>query len=581
MPISEKRISYGKRPKDIHFQLPNSLTKKKVKSPAKAGNFSALRYLARPDEWAIGMGLRVDGRPFDTRGREYVRQVIRDTSDEIIIPKAAQTAFTVTFITRTLHWIKERGWHHLYLLPLKTGAIPFVQARIDPVIDSNEFLRSHFTNVDNRLHKQSVKGISLYIRGTNINRELQEIPVDCEVWDERDRFVEDSLEDAISRMDGSKIKKLTVLSTPTVPGHGVDAEDAWWASDQHRWQVPCPGCGRFQTLNWEENFKLGDTAAECVLECQFCCREISDEERAASNAEGRWVATNLNGDKRGYHINQFNSPTQTLTKIADKYFKGLKDARALRSFHNNALGLPYVAAGDQLTPEILDKCRVPGYSLGGIPDGAVFIGIDVGTPNIHCIAYTLNRYGHRRLWTMKIFQEWGQIDKFLSTLTNFVAVCDAHPEKRAARDLSLKYPGKFWLGFELDRPQTQEIAVWHPLKHKEAGKVVIDRTMAFDSVINQYLNGQVLLPPNARDLGELLERRDYNGFYNHMIQMVRVEEEDAQGRIVARWKKNKNPDHWHHADMFSFIASLRKPSLEISRDVLQMMEKGGNLIGAT
>jgi hypothetical protein len=554
--------------------------KKKGKPQIARGNFTTVRQLARPDEWALGMNLKVDSRPFDTRGREFIIQVIRDTSDEIVIPKAAQMAFTVTFITRTLHWIKERGWHHLYLLPLKTGSKTFVQQRIDTIIDSNEILRNSFSSVDNVLHKQSTDGVALYIRGTNISRELQEIPVDVEVWDERDRFVEDNLEDAMSRMDGSKVKKLTILSTPTVPGHGVDAEDAWWASDQHRWHVPCPGCGRFQNFTWEENFKLGDKSDECVLECSHCRREISDDERGSANAQGRWVATNLDGNKRGYHINQFHSPSQTLVKIADKWFKGQTDAKKLRSFYNNSLGLPYVAAGDQITTEILDKCRVPGLSLGGIPDGAVFLGIDIGT-FIHVMAYTLNRFGQRRLWQMKIFREWGELDNFLQQLTNFVAVCDAHPEKRAARDLSLKYPGKFWLGFELDRPQTQEIAVWHPLKHKEAGKVVIDRTMAFDSVINQYINGNVLLPPNARELGEHMPRRDYNGFYSHMIQMVRVEEEDTQGRTVARWKKNKNDDHWHHADMFSFIASMRKPSLDISSDILSMMEKGGSLIGAS
>lgn len=523
------------------------------------------------------MALKVDGRPFDVKGREFVIPVIRDTSDEIIIPKAAQMAFTVTFITRTLHWLKERGWHHLYLLPLKTGAIPFVQARIDPVIDSNEFLRSAFSNVDNRLHKQTHGGVSLYIRGTNINRELQEIPVDVEVWDERDRFVEDSLEDALARMDGSKVKKLTILSTPTVPGHGVDAESAWWATDQHRWFVPCPGCSRFQTFSWEDNFKLGDRPDECVLECSFCHRDISNDERAEINGKGKWEATNLTGNIRGYHINQFHSPTQTIVKIAEKWFKGQSDARKLRSFFNNSLGIPYVAPGDQLTPEILDKCRVPGHTLGGIPESAVFLGIDVGT-FIHVLAFTLNRFNQRKLWQLKIFREWHELDNFLSTLTNFVAVCDAHPEKRAARDLSIKYHGKLWLGFELDRPQTQEIAVWHPLKTGEAGKCVIDRTMAFDTVINRYLQGNVLLPPNARDLGELMQRRDYNGFYAHMIQMVRVEEEDTQGRTVARWKKNKNPDHWHHADMFAEIACVKRPSLEISRDILNILDKGGNLV---
>lgn len=566
-------------PRKNTSELANLPRKKKRKTPQKGVNFSSVRAMARPDEWAIGMNLRVDGRPFDTRGREFVRQVIRDTSDEIVIPKAAQMAFTITMLTRTLHWVKERGWHHLYLLPLKTGSKTFVQQRIDTIIDSNEILRNTFTSVDNVLHKQSTEGIAIYIRGTNIARELQEIPVDVEVWDERDRFVEDNLEDAMSRMDGSSVKKLTMLSTPTVPGHGVDAEDAWWASDMHRWFVPCPKCNRFQVFSWEENFKLGDRASECAFECSHCKRAISDEERGGLNELGRWEPTNLDGNLRGYHINQFNSPTQTVLKIGQKWFKGQTDAKKLRSFYNNSLGLPYVAAGDKITTTILDKCRVPGYSLGGIPDGAVFLGIDIGNL-IQVMAFTLNRFGQRQLWAMKSFREWYELDNFLGTFTNFMAVCDAHPEKRAARDLSLKYPGKFWLGFELDRPQTQEIAVWHPLKHGEAGKCVIDRTMAFDSTINQYMGGNVLLPPDARELGEEMPRRDYNGFYHQMIQMVRVEEEDTQGRTVARWKKNKNADHWHHADMFAFIASLKKPSLDISRDILTMIEKGGNLVGA-
>jgi hypothetical protein len=541
--------------------------------------FSPVREAARPDEWAINMGLKVDGHPFTLEGREYIRQVIRDTSDEIVIPKAAQTAFTISCLVRTLHWVVVRNWHHLYLLPLKTGAIPFVQARIDPIIDSNEKLRSQFHSVDNRLHKQSQAAINLYIRGTNIERELQEIPVDVEVWDERDRMVEDNLEEARHRMDGSNVKKLMVISTPTVPGHGVDAEDGWWNSDQHRWEVPCPYCSRFQVINFEENLKLGDTANECTIECKFCKRQISDTQRWELNKTGRWVPQNLNGSTRGYHISQFNSSTQPLEKIMTSYYAGQTNARKMRSFHNQSLGQPYVALGDQLTPEILDKCRVPGYTLGGIPDGPVFVGADIGT-HIHVKASTLNRFGHRRLWAMEIFREWGELDNFLGRLTSFVCVIDAHPEKRAARDLSLKYPGKVWLGFELDRPQTQEIAVWHPLKHGEAGKVVIDRTMAFDTVIQQYIEGRVHLPPDARELGERIERRDYNGFYMHMIQMVRVEEEDTQGRIVARWKKNKNPDHWHHADMFELIATMRSPTLEIPRILSDAFQRSGNLVEA-
>ena len=532
--------------------------------------------MARPDEWALGMGLRVDGRPFSLEGREFVQQVIRDTHPDIVIPKAAQMSFTVTFLTRTLHWITQRRWHHLYLLPLKTGAIPFVQQRIDPVIDSNDALKREFQSVDNRLHKQSRTGVALYIRGTNIERELQEIPVDVEVWDERDRMVEDNLEDARARMDGSKVQKIVRLSTPTVPGHGVDSEDEWWASDQHRWEVPCPGCSRYQALNFGNkqldysNLKLGDRAEECVLECAYCKHEFTDEERWGLNKLGRWTAFNLGGSIRGYHISQFNSPTQSLVKIMTGYFKGQTNARKLKAFYNNKLGLPYVAAGDQLTPELLDKCRQRGYIMGGIPSSGVYIGIDIGT-KIHVWCWHLGIRGEYMLWQLKIFDEWIQVDNFLSTLNSFTCVIDAHPEKRAARDIALKYHGRVWIGYEDDRPQMNEIANFHDLRRGEAGKVVIDRTMAFDTVIHDVMHGRVILPSDARELGEPMERKDYNGVYHQLIQMVRVEEENTRGTVVARWKKNKNPDHWHHALMFARIATLKKPSLVVPANISTAM----------
>jgi DNA-directed RNA polymerase subunit M/transcription elongation factor TFIIS len=540
--------------------------------------FSALTNYMQPDSWAVDMKLKVDGRPFSLEGREYVCQVIRDTSREIVIPKAAQMAFTVTFITRSLHWILERRWNHLYLLPIKTGAIPFVQARIDPILQSNAILEDGFQAVDNRLHKQSRDGVNLYIRGTNIDRELQEIPVDAEVWDERDRMVEDNLEDARHRMDGSKIQRLTMLSTPTVPGHGIDSDDAWWASDQHRWEVPCPGCKRFQVLTFDENLQLGDKPDECVLECTFCKRAWKDHERAEANSRGRWVATNLDGALRGYHISQFNSPTQTLNEIVKGWYAGQRNARKLRSFYNNNLGQPYVAAGDRITEQLLDQAR-GNHQLGGIPMSSVAVGIDIGGSLIHMIALHADTQQRAHMWQMQIFREWHQVDNFLASLGSFVAVIDAHPEKRAARDLALKYHGKVWLGFEADRPETNEIVHFAPLKFGEAGKATIDRTMAFDQVIKDFLDGKAIIPVNARDLGEQITNRAYNGLYYQMIQMVRVEEEDARGRIVARWKKNRNQDHWHHSYMFARMALERTPTLVVPREVQNAFARAGSLVG--
>jgi hypothetical protein len=75
--------------------------KKQVKPARRRSGLDAVRALARPDEWAVDMELRVDAHDFSLEGREYVRQIIRDNSPEIICPKAAQMAYTVSAITKS------------------------------------------------------------------------------------------------------------------------------------------------------------------------------------------------------------------------------------------------------------------------------------------------------------------------------------------------------------------------------------------------------------------------------------------------------------------------------------------------
>jgi hypothetical protein len=537
----------------------------------------SIRALARPDDWAADMGLRVDARPFTLEGREYVRQIIRDYSPEIICPKAAQMAYTVTAITRATHNVVERGWNGLYLLPVKTGAIPFVQARIDPMIESNPKLEAAFASVDNRLHKQTRDGVNLYIRGTNILRELQEIPVDFEIWDERDRMVDligdvSPLEEARHRMDGSHIRQLFVLSTPTVDGYGVYDDDSWNSSDQHRWEVPCPGCKRYQVLNFNHpdldysNVKLGENEHDTVIECAYCSRRISDAERVVMNAGGRWTPYNPDGHIRGYHISQLNSPTQPLYEIMKAYFRGQREVARLRSFFNQNMGLPFTAPGDKITPELLDRCCVSGYAMGGIPNSYLSIGIDIGTM-IHLWAWHFDRHGRKMLWTIKLWQAnrggWDELDRFLGSLTSWVGIIDAHPEKTKAHDLAMKYHGKLRVGFSDNREQQSEIAIFHPVRVGEAARVNIDKTMALDTFIADYMNGRAILPPDARSLGESMPKKEYNGFYHQQLQMVRVEEENTRGTIVAHWKKNRNADHWHHAGMFATVASVLQPSLSV------------------
>jgi hypothetical protein len=576
----------------------NGLAKPNVANISRAER-RAIQALAWPDIWAEDLKLAVDSHPFDVRGREYEVEILRDESKNIVVPKGAQLGLTVIFILKSCHVVIKRKWKVLYLLPLKAGSVSFVQSRIDPLIDSNKSLKAEFSRTDNRAQKQTREGVNWYIRGTNIHSELREVPADILVLDERDVANEENLDDARARLDGSSVQRTYELSTPTVDGYGVYAEDAWYASDKMRWWVPCPGCKSFQVLTFEENCLpfLGDTIQESqtACRCSHCKRVLSDSDRAEMNAYGKWVPENPGAYTRGYHLNQFNSPTKTLADpklgILTNFFAGQKDARRLKAFHQLALGLPYAAPGDKFTVEMMDRCR-GDFRLGGIPDGPLHIGVDVGHDSLHVLLYAQTRYGQRRLWRWEIItgdgtrKKWQVFDdEVLSKLTNWIAVVDAHPDKEEVESLSKKYNGRVFMGFEKDRPEQPVTADFAQVKYGEPTKVNIDRTMAFDQLIKTYLDGNTLLPADAREIGEFLPRLAYNGFYAQHLPMARVEMADASDRIVARWVNGnsansggKQADHWHHADMFALVASMQDQPLQVDEEVIDIFVASGTVM---
>jgi hypothetical protein len=532
------------------------------------------------------------------KGREYERAILRDEHPHIIIPKGAQLGLTSTAIVKCSHCCDSRRKNVMYLLPLKAGSKMFVQARIDPIIESNRELQHTFSRTNNVVQKQTIHGTNWYIRGTNIRTELREVPVDFLVLDERDVMNEDNLPDAYERISGSKYARVMELSTPTVDGHGVYAEDAWKATDKNMWWVRCPHCNAAQVLMFEENVEpwLGDEAESSLCCCSHCHKPLSDDDRADMNSTGEWVPENLNADKRGYYVNQLNSPTKPLASMLANFFRGQHDVKLLKAFHNNGLGLPFSAPGDKFSAELLDGAR-KSYQLGGMPDGPVFYGIDVQYEALYLTGWTLKNR-RLRLWDAQIItgqagrSKWTVLDEdILPRTNNWLALIDAHPAKEEVETLCKKWAGRVWMAFEKDAPNQPETCDFQKFKFGEVPKVNIDRTMAFDGYIKKYIDGLAELPRDARELGEHMPRLGYSGFYHQHLQMVRVEQATASEsttgsaksyateQIKARWVKNKVADHWHHAAMFGFAATMRDVPLEIPAEVGDVLRAAGGFIG--
>ena len=190
-------------------------------------------------------------------------------------------------------------------------------------------------------------------------------------------------------------RKVIFGGTPTVAGVSrIDA--AYNASDKRKFFVPCPHCGTFQELVWE-NIKwktteglrhevFGNVDLTSVrYECPHCRSLWTETEKNAAVRLGKWEATAPFTDTAGFYINEIYSPFpgSTMRIIVEKYLRAdakmqTGDDSAMRAFYNSQLGRAYEYASDLPDTETLAE-RAEDYEEFTVPvDGVILTaGVDV------------------------------------------------------------------------------------------------------------------------------------------------------------------------------------------------------------
>ncbi|WP_250153470.1 terminase gpA endonuclease subunit [Cedecea lapagei] len=190
-------------------------------------------------------------------------------------------------------------------------------------------------------------------------------------------------------------RKILISSTPTVPNDLIAQQ--YELSDQRRFFVPCPHCGEFHTLEWE-NIKFDwmivangtrrkADPSTAKLHCPKCDGVITDSQRIGMIKKGYWQATNPDvTDVVGYQVSRIYSPLATIKKIVTDF----SDAHYnfdLMSFWNNTLGCTYEdEMNKQIEIPLLENLRDETISIKTIPDDVVgiFMGIDQQLSRLEC-----------------------------------------------------------------------------------------------------------------------------------------------------------------------------------------------------
>lgn len=176
------------------------------------------------------------------------------------------------------------------------------------------------------------------------------------------------------------------VSTPTFEDDVIDM--AWKRSDQRRFHLTCPGCGRLDYITWSDRSHYRVVWEEsnpetARLECAGCGARLTEPERRAMVLAGRWVATRKPDEPgiAGFHLPRTvsilgNALLSAL--VADWMGARAKGREALRVFVNTALGEPW---SDRDVPKLdahVLMARREEYAAE-VPAGAVILtaGVDV------------------------------------------------------------------------------------------------------------------------------------------------------------------------------------------------------------
>lgn len=220
-----------------------------------------------------------------------------DPRVRVIVMMTGSQIGKTEFITNCLFYsIDMEPGPTLFVYPNDKLANSTNKDRLVPTIHATAAVARHLTD-----SPQDVKGLqitfdsmNLWFTGANNATNLKSRPCRIVLEDEIDEFPPGAAATADERTKAFPDSKIIKTSTPSDAGLGVDAE--YLKSDQRRYEVPCPHCGKFDELAFERLIWDGgsDATPDQVEKttryvCRHCGGEIHDHEKPAMLARGVWA----------------------------------------------------------------------------------------------------------------------------------------------------------------------------------------------------------------------------------------------------------------------------------------------------
>ena len=334
---------------------------------------------------------------WNTDKAPYQRAIMDAIGDphvrEVVVMSAAQIGKTDAFILNVLAYYMDYAPAPIMCMqPTLDMGQTLSKDRISPMLRDTPRLKglvdvkSRFAG--NTVMKKNFIGGHITIVGANSPSSLASRPIKVLLADEIDRYPKsagtegDPLNLAKKRQTTFWDCKTVMVSTPTIKGDSR-IEDAFNLSTQEEWNIPCPECGAYQPLVWE-NVKFDPDNLEKGIDYVCCeCGCVANEYRwKAQEIKGKYVAANPGAATRGFHLNTLASTFVGWDEVVRKFLEAKEaldhgNPEEMKVWVNTELGQTWEERGIQLEDtELYNRCEI--YTAE-VPDDVLFLtaGVDV------------------------------------------------------------------------------------------------------------------------------------------------------------------------------------------------------------
>lgn len=230
-------------------------------------------------------------------------------------------------------------------------------------------------------------------------------------------------------------RKIIAGSTPLIAGSSR-IEEMFCAGDQRRRYWPCPHCGHFDFLAFNERGARGHVMkwpAEqphlAFFECRSCGCSIEETSKREMDEAGEWRADAAFAGHASFHIwsAYSTSPNASWGQIASEFVAAKKlGPEKLRTVVNTTLGETWVEKGEAPEWERLYQRREP-YAIGAVPNGVIVLTCGVDVQKDRLVPEVVGWGANKESWSIEAteihgdtalltgeFSPWVKLDELLA-----------------------------------------------------------------------------------------------------------------------------------------------------------------------